>query len=143
MMITLIFIIYPKFKTLSLILPIVLTVNSFLCKILQDHNDFIHFKTKTVATIYFIHFRTKKGYNSLKLAKNTIILWKIKFSLSNSKFGVNVLHTPLSTFCEFQLIQTNRKQDVSNLVVKPVDILITLYTRQYQWQLTHIQISKV
>ena len=42
---------------------------------------------------------------------------------------MNDPHTPLSTFCDFQLIQTNRIQDVPYLGMKLVDILITLYTR--------------
>ena len=40
---------------------------------------------------------------------------------------MNDPHAPLSTFCEFQLIQINRKGDVLFLIMKPVVSLITLY----------------
>ena len=42
MMVTSIVAIYPKFVTLSLILPIILTINHFLCRIqlFQDHIGF-------------------------------------------------------------------------------------------------------
>ena len=88
---------------------------------------FMHFRTITVGSIHFINFRTIKGINDSKLAKNAIILRKIKFSPNNSKFSRNDPHTPLSTVCEFQLIWTNRKGDVPYLITKTVDILITLY----------------
>ena len=42
---------------------------------------------------------------------------------------MNVHHTPLSTFCKYQLNHTNRRRDVPYLVMKPIDIHITLYKR--------------
>ena len=53
---------YPKFKALSLILPIKLNINSYFLK----SN---YFRTITVFLVYFIHFRTIKVNKCLKLAK--------------------------------------------------------------------------